>query len=156
MIALRPARPEEVQILTDLCLRSKAVWGYDEAFMSACREELTLIARDFDLSTIHVATNGDQIIGVAQLGIDDADAHLHKLFIEPAAIRTGAGRQLFGWAVAAACERHAARLWIEADPDAANFYRRMGATDDGVVPSESIPGRVLPRLRLDLQEKRDD
>lgn len=136
--------------MTDLCLRSKAVWGYDEDFMSACREELSIIARDFDLSTIHVAINEDQIIGVAQLGIDGADAHLHKLFIEPAAIRTGAGRRLFGWAVATARERGAAHLWIEADPDAAEFYRRMGAVDGGVIPSGSIPGRVLPRLRFDF------
>ena len=150
MIALRPARPEEAQVLTDLCLRSKAVWGYDEAFMNACREELTINARDFDHSIPYVALYDDQIVGVAQLGIDGVDAQLHKLFIEPAAIRTGAGRQLFGWAFATARERHAARLWIEADPDAAGFYRRMGAVDDGVVPSESIPGRVLPRLRFDL------
>ena len=42
MLALRPARPEEAPALTELCLRSKAVWGYDAAFMQACRRELTM------------------------------------------------------------------------------------------------------------------
>ena len=42
MIRLRDARQDELQSLTELCLRSKAVWGYDAAFMAACRIELTL------------------------------------------------------------------------------------------------------------------
>ena len=37
MLGLRPARPEEGAELIELCLRSKAVWGYDDAFMAACR-----------------------------------------------------------------------------------------------------------------------
>ena len=35
MLALRAARPDEAELLTDLCLRAKAVWGYDDAFMRA-------------------------------------------------------------------------------------------------------------------------
>jgi hypothetical protein len=42
MISLRPARPEEATLLTGLCLRSKAVWGYSDEFMRACRSKLTL------------------------------------------------------------------------------------------------------------------
>jgi hypothetical protein len=38
------------------------------------------------------------------------------------------------------------RMVIEADPDAAPFYRRIGAKDCGLVPSGSIPGRMLPKL----------
>lgn len=121
--------------------------------MMACREELTITTRDFDRSTLYVAINGETIVGLAQSGIDGTEAHLHKLFIEPRAIRTGAGRELFGWTVTAARQHRAERLWIEADPDAAEFYRKMGAVDDGFVPSQSIPGRVLPRLRFDLQKR---
>ena len=47
MLHLRPARPDEADLLTELCLRSKAVWGYDDAFMRACRAELTLSPADF-------------------------------------------------------------------------------------------------------------
>ena len=42
MIQLRDARHDELPGLSELCLRSKAVWGYDDAFMTACRTELTL------------------------------------------------------------------------------------------------------------------
>jgi GNAT superfamily N-acetyltransferase len=154
MIELRPGYPQEAKLLTELCLRSKAVWGYDEAFMAACRAELTITAADFGSSALCVAAADGVIIGVVQLSMSGEDAHLHKLFIEPAAIGTGAGTQLFGWALANAKTNRARWLWIEADPEAAGFYRRKGAEDDGFVPSGSIPGRVLPRLRVDLSRRK--
>jgi len=48
MPTIRPARREECGLLTELALRSKAVWGYDAAFMEACREELTIRREMFD------------------------------------------------------------------------------------------------------------
>ena len=150
MLQLRDARADETVTLTELCLRSKAVWGYDAAFMAACRDELTIRPDDLERSSLQIAVAGDDVVGLAQVSVNGNDADLAKLFVEPAALRTGAGRILFDWAVHEARARGARRLWIEADPDAAAFYRRMGAVDDGVVASGSIPGRVLPRLRLEL------
>lgn len=147
---LRAPRPDEAELLTELCLRSKAVWGYDEAFMRACRTELTLSQADFASSSLQVAVEGDTIIGVVQVVATGDNADLAKLFITPSTLRAGLGKQLFDWAANDA-RRHGARwLWIEADPDAADFYRRMGAVDVGVAPSGSIPGRFLPRLKLAL------
>lgn len=150
MLQLRPAHPDEAGLLTELCLRSKAVWGYDEAFMQACRAELTLSPADVAGGLLQVAVEGDAITGVVQVAIDGENADLAKLFIAPSTIRAGVGRVLFEWATSVARERGARWLWIEADPDAAGFYRRMGAVDDGIAPSGSIPGRVLPRLKLRL------
>jgi GNAT superfamily N-acetyltransferase len=147
---LRPARADEADLLTELCLRSKAVWGYDEAFMRACRAELTLTAADFANSSLQVAVEGGDVIGVVQVVVDGDKADLAKLFIAPSTLRGGVGRKLFDWAVTEARERGALWMWIEADPDAADFYRRMGAKDDGSAPSGSIPGRALPRLKLVL------
>ena len=39
---LRPPRLDELPYLSDLCLRSKAVWDYDEAMLDAFKDELTL------------------------------------------------------------------------------------------------------------------
>ncbi len=36
MAGVRPARSGEAVSLTALCLRSKAHWGYDAAFMRLC------------------------------------------------------------------------------------------------------------------------
>lgn len=149
-LRLRPARIDELGALTELCLRSKAVWGYDEAFMRACRAELALAPRDLQTSRIQIAELDGKLIGVAQVAVAGTEASLEKLFVEPDVLRAGAGRRLFAWAAEAAREQGASTLVIEADPDAAPFYRRMGARDDGFAPSGSIPGRLLPRLKLDL------
>jgi hypothetical protein len=57
---------------------------------------------------------------------------------------------LFDWAIEQATNMGATRLFIEADPDAAQFYRGVGAFDVGFAPSESIPGRLLPKLVFNL------
>ena len=150
MLALRPARPEEGAALTELCLRSKAVWGYDAAFMAACRKELTLTPAGIRTSQVQVAELDGRLAGLAEVKSSGNIVQLEKLFVEPAMLRTGTGRRLLDWAKATAREAGATALVIEADPDAAEFYRRMGAVDDGLVPSGSIPGRLIPRLNLPL------
>jgi hypothetical protein len=75
---------------------------------------------------------------------------LLKLFVEPSALRSGAGKTLLAWAIDVAKKLDATRLTIEADPYAAPFYRRMGAYDVGQAPSGSVPGRMLPKLAMNL------
>lgn len=147
---LRSAHEADLAQLSDLCFRSKAVWGYDAAFMEACRAELTLVAADLDESSVQVAESGGRIVGVVQVAVTDDEGSLEKLFVEPELMRTGAGRLLFAWAAEAARKQGARTLAIESDPGAADFYRRMGARDAGVAPSGSVEGRWLPRLIFDL------
>ena len=150
MLALRPARPEEGAELTELCLRSKAVWGYDDAFIAACRKELTLAPASILASQVQVAELDGRLAGLAEVKCSGDTAQLEKLFVEPAMLRTGTGRKLLDWAKATARAAGATALVIEADPDAAEFYHRIGAVDEGLVPSGSIPGRLIPRLNLPL------
>lgn len=140
----------ELPALSELCMRSKAVWGYDAAFMEACRGELSFDPRDLDSSCIAVAARGHSVIGVAQVRMAGDEADLLKLFVEPAAMRGGVGQALFAWASDVARELGAEQMTIEADPDAAPFYRRLGARDAGLVPSGSIAGRWLPKLIVEL------
>jgi GNAT superfamily N-acetyltransferase len=160
MFRLRSPRCDEAATLIDLCLRSKAVWGYDEEFMQACRRDLTLDEEqacrgDLTLtaslirsSYVRVAEISEHLVGVAQVNVKEELAELDKLFIEPTRLRSGAGKALFEWAVTTARDAGAATMVIDADPNAAGFYRRMGAVDDGMAPSGTIPGRFVPRLKL--------
>ena len=150
MIRLRTPRCDEAAILTELCIRSKAVWGYDEEFMHACRGELTLTASIMQSSSVKVAEIDGHLVGVTQVTVKGELAELNKLFVEPPCLRSGAGKALFEWAKTVARDAGAATMVIEADPDAAGFYRRMGAVEKGTAPSGSIPGRLLPRLELGL------
>jgi GNAT superfamily N-acetyltransferase len=149
-IRIRTPDVAELPDLSELCLRSKAVWGYDAGFMAACRVELTLHPDDLSSSRIAVAERAGAILGVAQVKLIGQEAELAKLFVEPSALRGGVGKVLFAWAVDAARTMGATHLVIEADPDAAPFYRRLGARDAGLAASGSIPGRMLPKLVLDV------
>ena len=39
---LRPPNADELQSLSEMCLRSKSVWNYDDVMLDAFRSELTL------------------------------------------------------------------------------------------------------------------
>jgi hypothetical protein len=53
-MTMRKAKPEDIEALNALCFRSKAVWGYDDGFMEACREELSLEPAEIDTTEIAV------------------------------------------------------------------------------------------------------
>lgn len=153
MIQLRDARQDELPTLSELCLRSKAVWGYDDAFMIACRTELVLRPDELRSTQLQVAERDCTVVGLAQVKVAGTDADLLKLFVEPALSGSGVGRLLFEWATATARDLGAVRMIIEADPGAAPFYERMGARHAGLAPSQSIPGRMLPRLQMELEKQ---
>lgn len=147
---LRKARVEELSTLSDMCLRSKAVWGYDQAFVDACRAELTLGASDLAGTSIMVAEIDGVVAGLYQLDVDGDVAELLKLYVESTQINGSVGRVLFAAASREAKDRGANRLRIEADPNAAAFYQRMGAVRSGSAESGSIPGRLLPCFECPL------
>ena len=149
-LVIREPTIGELPELGELCLRSKAVWGYDEKFMEACCGELSFAADDLRATRIAVAECGSGLAGVVQIKATGTEADLLKLFIEPAILHNGIGIALFGWAADEARKLGATQVIIEADPGAVPFYRRMGAHHVGFAPSRSIAGRMLPKLAFDL------
>jgi GNAT superfamily N-acetyltransferase len=147
-VHIRPAVPAEAATLSDLALRSKGHWGYDQAFLDACRDELTIAPEWCDGIHTAVATCGESLLGFYRLSGEPPEGTLESLFVEPSAIGSGVGRQLFDAAVARARELRMTSLRIESDPFAAPFYRHLGAEVIGETPSGSIAGRSLPLLRL--------
>ena len=121
MIQLRDVLPNELSNLGELCLRSKAVWGYDDAFMAACRAELMLRPDELCTTHLQVAERDAIVIGVVQLKVVDRDADLMKLFVEPALLGSGAGRLLFEWAIAKARTLGAVRMTIRRIPARLRF-----------------------------------
>ncbi len=120
--------------------------------MTACQMELTLRPDELQSTHLQVAERETAVAGLAQVKVTDVDADLLKLFVEPALLRSGVGRLLFGWAIATARALGAIRMIIEADPGATPFYERMGARHAGFARSQSIAGRMLPRLQMDLEK----
>lgn len=147
-LSLRPARPDEASFLTDLALRSKGHWGYDAAFLAACRDELTVQPELCDGAHLHVAECDGQVIGYYQITGVPPVGELADLFVDPRAIGTGIGAALLRHARQQAHDLGFDLLSIDADPHAEAFYVHAGARRVGVTASGSISGRVLPRLEL--------
>ncbi|MEM7733666.1 MAG: GNAT family N-acetyltransferase [Pseudomonadota bacterium] len=145
---IRAATVDDLDALSQLCLRSKAHWGYDAAFMEACVPVLTLTEDDLEDDLLVVAQEAGVLAGMAQLAGDPDEMEIDRFFVDPPFIGTGCGRVLFDWCLSTARARGATRLKIEADPDAAPFYRHLGAVRIGNAPSGAIPGRVLPLLEI--------
>lgn len=147
---IRPARTADLTALSGLAFRSKAHWGYDQALMEACRDELTVREPDLQRFHVFVLERDGQITGFGAVAPGDPEAELSWLFVEPAAIGSGAGRALWQHALGLARTLGATTLRIESDPNAEPFYLAMGAKRTGETPSQSIPGRSLPLLSFDL------
>lgn len=145
---IRRARTGEAPALSALALRSKAHWGYDAAFIDACRDELTL--RDDELAPRRtlVAELDGRLTGFGTLEGDPPYGELGMLFVEPAAIGRGVGGALLAALVDRARSLGFTRLAVDADPNAEAFYLAHGAVRVGEVASGSLPGRLLPQLEL--------
>jgi predicted N-acetyltransferase YhbS len=147
---IRPARPDESELLTALTRRSKAYWGYDDSFMRAHQGGLSISAEYLAAHITHVIDRRGEIAGFYALEhLDHERVELGYLFVEPAHIGRGLGRALMQHAVAVARGRGYRRIRIVSDPHADGFYRRMGAVPWGEWRSPIIAGRRLPVLQLD-------
>jgi GNAT superfamily N-acetyltransferase len=144
-VALRPARPEEAEALSELALRSKGHWGYDAAFLARARPELTVRPSDIERFVIRVAEERGRVLGFSAVDIDGAPAELLALWVDPVAIGTGVGRALLHDALGTAAEHGAGGLFVESDPNAEGFYLHHGARRLGERRSSSTK-RLLPLL----------
>ncbi len=153
---LRPAEAQECGVLTALALRSKAYWGYESAFLQACRADLTVRPEDVAAGRVMVLVEEDTVLGLYALtqGERPQEAGVPLFFVEPAAIGQGLGRAMWLNLVAKAQAAGYRRLKIESDPLALGFFRAMGATLAGKIrsPIKTTSGaeRFLPLLHYEL------
>lgn len=148
-VTVRQARADEAAALTELAMRAKASWGYDDAFMAACRDELTLTPEKMAGWQVWVAEVGGEIAGMIALNLE-AGAEIEDFFVEPRFQGGGVGSALMAQLRSAARVAGAEVLEVDADPNAEAIYARLGFETFSRSPSGSIPGRFLPRMRAVL------
>jgi GNAT superfamily N-acetyltransferase len=152
---IREACVEDAVLLAALALRSKAHWGYSDAFMDACRGEMAMPASKVQDNNFRhfIAQIEDTLAGFYTLELlPDNVAELDALFVEPSHIGCGVGRRLMDHARMLASELGAHTMIIQSDPHAEAFYRAAGGVLIGQQESLSIPGRFLPLLKIDLSD----
>jgi predicted GNAT family acetyltransferase len=148
---IRPAQPEEAELLSALGYRAKAHWGYDEAFMKACWKLMGLTNNYVRAHPVYVLEEKGKATGFYVLSERAPhEIELMHMFVEPALICTGCGRSLWEHAIKKSQQLGYRQMYIESDPNAEGFYLRMGAERIGDAPSAIVPGRMLPLLRFKL------
>jgi len=154
-VSFRSASPADAHRLTGLALRAKAHWGYPNDWMNEWRQELTINPDYIQANSVVLAEQNSQLIGFFGLEFHrPGSAWLQHLWVEPALIGRGFGRDLFECACETARTRGAESLEFVADPNAEPFYLHLGATRVGLEQSSilGIP-RLLPRMLYRLEVK---
>lgn len=165
---LRPAKPDDVTAIAAL-----AIQVFLDTYASAgIRPDLAREAlRDYGVDAFAprlreprrrflLAERGDALLGFAELSLADEaapagsarGAELVRLYVQPAAQRSGLGRQLLRAAEALAADAGLGELWLTAwdgNHRALAFYARQGYADIGAttyrIEGQDYGNRVLAR-----------
>jgi len=146
---IRNASPEDAATLTTIALDAKRYWGYPEHWIKHWESDLTITSEFIRDNHVYVAEENGEIRGFYALCVTGDKAELEHMWVTPAAIGTGIGKDLFLDAMERAAKVNVDAVEISSDPNAAGFYKRMGATQIGEVDA-SVEGqpRKIPRLKI--------
>jgi len=146
---IRRALPEEATALTQIALDAKRYWGYPEHWIKHWESDLTISSDFIRDNHVYVAEEGDEIRGFYALCVTGPKAELEHMWVTPACIGTGIGKELFLDAMERAAALNIRDVELSADPNAAGFYKRMGAVQIGETESV-IDGQIrkLPRMKI--------
>jgi hypothetical protein len=156
LLVLSAARVSDAPLLTGLIRAGKAHWGYPPEWLNAWNDELTITPEQIAAWHIRTASVEGEVVGFFALAHHDGDWWLEHLWLAVDRIGHGFGGELFRHAMAAAAGLGAARVRIEADPNAEGFYLHMGARRDGErIATATGTTRVIPRLVLALAQPQE-
>ena len=150
ILIIRPAAKEEAGRLSQIAHDAKRHWGYPEHWIAHWKDELTISPDFVAANQVFVAEDNGQIVGFYALIIRQEKAELDHMWVAPAYIGSGVGKELFIHAMQKAAGNNLHEVTISSDPNAEGFYRKMGAHRVGETLSE-VDGqsRSLPRLTID-------
>ena len=150
-IFIQRASPDQAERLTNIAFAAKAYWGYPRRWMELWRPQLTVTAEYIEENESWIAFAGEIPIGFYTVQEKNGNAWIENLWILPDFIGKGIGKLLFWHAVELSRKRGYKILQLEADPNAASFYEKMGMKKIGerISAIESLPRR-LPIMELEL------
>ena len=153
-VIIRRSSPEEANALTQIALDAKRYWGYPEHWIKHWESDLTISSDFIRDNHVYVAEDEGELRGFYALCVADRKAELEHLWVTPASIGTGIGKELFLDAMERAAALDVSAVELSADPNAAGFYRRMGAMHIGETDA-TIEGQVrkLPRMKIEPTTK---
>lgn len=151
-INIRHVLPEDAGVLSEIAFTAKAHWGYPDHWMEMWRSEFTFPAEYFVEHEGWIAELDAKPIAFYTLDEKDGSAWIENLWVSPEYMGKGIGKQLFLDALSRSRLRGHLILRLEADPNAAGFYEKMGMYKVGELnrPIDEDPSRVLPVMEIKL------
>lgn len=141
-LRIRLARPEERGALEALQRRASLALGEYNEQLEAEPDAIEVPMEQIERGEVYVADIGDHIAGFAAMIIDEYEAELDGLFVEPDLWRRGIGAALIDVAVHEA-RRRGLSMTVIANPSARVFYEKCGFTVEGDAQT-----RFGPALRM--------
>jgi GNAT superfamily N-acetyltransferase len=126
--SIRRALPEEANALTQIAVDAKRHWGYPEHWIKHWEADLTISSDFIRDNPVYVAEQAGEVRGFYALRVSGKKAELEHMWVAPGSIGTGIGKELFLDAMDRAATLEVREIAISADPNAARFYERMGAS----------------------------
>lgn len=150
-LQIRRASPDEADVLSRIALSAKAHWGYPQRWMEIWAPQLTFGPEYFEEYASWVALVENRPVAFYTIQEKDGIAWMGNFWVLPEVIGQGVGRQLFLDAISRAREIGYKTLQLEADPNAAGFYEKMGMRKIGETQYE-MEGqpRILPIMEINL------
>ncbi len=143
--------PEEAEVLSHIAFAAKAHWNYPERWLEIWKPQLTFKPEYFQENESWTADLDGAPIAFYTLQEKDGSAWIENLWVLPEFIGKGIGKTLFLHAVKLARQRGYKFLQLEADPNAAGFYEKMGMHRIGERRSEiEDQPRILPIMEIRL------
>lgn len=153
MIRIRKGVVADADQLTEIAHSAKQYWGYPADWIKLWQKDLTITVQYIDENPVYVAECDRPVAGFVGLDMQGVEAEIDHLWVLPEYMGLGIGRQLVH-RVLDHCKSHGVeRLSVASDPNAAEFYRSMGAAHQGQVESTPVP-RKLPLLLFDVTKYR--
>lgn len=150
-VNIRRARPEDADRLTEIAFAAKRHWAYPEALIELWKADLVLKSDYIRNNRVYCAQRGSELIGCCTIEQDDTHWWVEHFWVDPPHIGAGVGRSLFEHASTELTSLGADRFRVASDPNAEQFYVRMGGVRVGEQPTRP-EGRTLPVLEFRLND----
>lgn len=141
---IRKATLNDKNILTKIAFAAKGYWGYSDDFLGKLKDDLTVTDEDIYKKAIFLIEESGEIKAFYSLNVEAQK--LESLFVHPTYIGKGYGKILWNDILCKAKEYQLDKFQFEAEPNAYEFYRKLGAKKVCDIQSSIVLGRTYPLM----------
>ncbi len=145
------ATPSDTDSLRILARQSEAFWGYNNTFLDTFDSTFNITSSFIRQNPVYLLR--EHAIPLAFWGLKPTGGRweLEYFYVAVQALGNGYGKCMWNH-MTSWCQNHqTGPIQFVTSPQAAGFYEKMGAVQDGTVPS-SIDGRMIPHFVYDISE----